>query len=107
LSKFVMPLSVPSKSQLRRSQPSTDENEMVEESTDPVDAENANTSANKSQKHHRLINPLSLNNHPQFEEVRICASMVDKCLPAFLAACSTFLNAALDSDFYHNLVRTI
>ncbi|KAK8068689.1 hypothetical protein PG994_005305 [Apiospora phragmitis] len=31
--------------------------------------------------------------------------MVDECWPAILATCSTFLYAALDSEYYHGLVR--
>lgn len=50
-------------------------------------------------------NPLSLEDHPLFSEVKICAAIVDECWPAFLATCSTFLYAALDSEYYHGLVR--
>ena len=31
--------------------------------------------------------------------------MIDECWPAILATCSTFLYAALDSEYYHGLVR--
>ncbi|QPC63520.1 hypothetical protein HYE67_005751 [Fusarium culmorum] len=51
------------------------------------------------------INPLSLVDHPQHSEVKICAAIVEECWPAILATCSTFLNAALDSEYYHGLVR--
>ncbi|CAI4217451.1 unnamed protein product, partial [Parascedosporium putredinis] len=36
---------------------------------------------------------------------KICAAIIDECWPAILATCSTFLNAALDSEYYHGLVR--
>ncbi|KAG8667559.1 Endocytosis and vacuole integrity protein [Fusarium poae] len=51
------------------------------------------------------VNPLSLVDHPQHSEVKICAAIVEECWPAILATCSTFLNAALDSEYYHGLVR--
>lgn len=51
------------------------------------------------------VNPLRLESHPLHSEVLICASMVDECWPAILATCSTFLYAALDSEYYHGLVR--
>ncbi|EGY14202.1 uncharacterized protein VDAG_05366 [Verticillium dahliae VdLs.17] len=50
-------------------------------------------------------NPLTLEDHPLYAEVKICAAIVDECWPAILATCSTFLNAALDSEYYHSLVR--
>ena len=52
-----------------------------------------------------LINPLDLEDHPLHGEVKICAAIIDECWPAILATCSTFLNAALDSEYYHSLVR--
>jgi hypothetical protein len=51
------------------------------------------------------VNPLSLVDHPQHSEVKICAAIVEECWPAILATCSTFLYAALDSEYYHGLVR--
>ncbi|KAM0331316.1 hypothetical protein ACHAQA_002986 [Verticillium albo-atrum] len=50
-------------------------------------------------------NPLTLEDHPLYAEVKICAAIVDECWPAILATCSTFLYAALDSEYYHSLVR--
>lgn len=38
-------------------------------------------------------------------EVQVCAAIVEECWPAILATCSTFLYAALDSEYYHGLVR--
>ena len=51
------------------------------------------------------LNPLTLENHPQAAGIKATAGMMDTCWPAVLATCSTFLYAALDGDFYHNLVR--
>ncbi|WZH41866.1 FtsJ-like methyltransferase-domain-containing protein [Fusarium acuminatum] len=51
------------------------------------------------------LNPLSLEDHPLHLDVKICAAIVEECWPAILATCSTFLYAALDSEYYHGLVR--
>ncbi|KAL9488997.1 hypothetical protein ACSS6W_001274 [Trichoderma asperelloides] len=46
-----------------------------------------------------------LEDHPAYPEVKICSEIVNECWPAILATCSTFLYAALDSEYYHGLVR--
>jgi hypothetical protein len=51
------------------------------------------------------MNPLALEDHPLRTEIKICAAIIDDCWPAILATCSTFLNAALDSEYFHGLVR--
>ncbi|KAF8475693.1 hypothetical protein BDZ91DRAFT_673608 [Kalaharituber pfeilii] len=51
-------------------------------------------------------NPLTLESHPLYSEIQISAAIVEACWPALLAACSTFLYAALDSELYHALVRS-
>ncbi|KAH0603788.1 uncharacterized protein H6S33_007447 [Morchella sextelata] len=56
---------------------------------------------------HRIpINPLTLENHPLAAEITISAAIMEACWPAVLAACSTFLYATLDNEFYHGLVRS-
>ena len=45
------------------------------------------------------INPLELEDHPMLGEVQICAAIIEDCWPAILATCSTFLYAALDSEY--------
>ena len=52
------------------------------------------------------LNPLTLEDHPLYEGIKTCAAIIDKCWPAILATCSTFLYAALDADYYHGLVRS-
>ncbi|KAL1840944.1 hypothetical protein VTJ49DRAFT_7603 [Mycothermus thermophilus] len=52
------------------------------------------------------VNPLTLQGHPLYEEIRVCAAFIEDCWPAILATCSTFLSAALDSEYYHGLVRS-
>lgn len=52
------------------------------------------------------INPLMLEDHNMHGEVVVTANIVKDCWPPLLAAYSTFLYAKLDSDLYHNLVRS-
>lgn len=51
------------------------------------------------------VNPLTLKEHPLYADVESCAAIIDECWPAILATCSAFLYAALDSEYYHGLVR--
>ncbi|KAL7276355.1 Endocytosis and vacuole integrity protein [Rhizina undulata] len=51
------------------------------------------------------VNPLTLESHPLQNDIMISAAIIEACWPAVLAACSTFLYAALDNEFYHGLVR--
>ena len=109
LAKYIMPLSVQFRSQAQRQQRSekSNEDELDEgsEGTELARSDSIVASRSTSGKYNMLINPLKLTQHHHFEEVKICAAMIDECWPAFLATCSTFLNAALDADFYHTIVR--
>ncbi|EXJ77361.1 hypothetical protein A1O3_09587 [Capronia epimyces CBS 606.96] len=107
LSKFVMPLSVPSRPTQRRSQDSAQRDSSATDPADDDTTRRPNRSSTSGQKYQRLFNPLTMINHPQLPQVRICAAMIDACWPAALATCSTFLNAALDTEFYHLLVRSV
>lgn len=51
------------------------------------------------------LNPLELDSHSQLNDIKTTAKIIDACWPAVLATSSTFLYAALDGDYYHNLVR--
>lgn len=103
LSKFIMPLSV-----LARNQ---DEDSISSNGTDRRSDSMTRTSSQRRQvqkhKYQRLANPLNMRDLPQLPQVQACARMVESCWPAVLAMCSTFLNAALDSHFYHVLIRSM
>lgn len=102
MSRFVLPLSVPSKVYTQRTKiAKVDENGTADTESRPAPAR----SSTSTQSHQRLINPLTLNGHPQIEALSSCARMLDHCWPPVLATCSTFFNAALDAEYYHNLVR--
>lgn len=56
---------------------------------------------------HRIpVNPLTLEAHPLQNDIVISAAIMEACWPAILAACSTFLYATLDNEFYHGLIRS-
>ncbi|KAK9457727.1 hypothetical protein V1511DRAFT_509168 [Dipodascopsis uninucleata] len=52
------------------------------------------------------INPLALESHPLKSEIEFTAGIIQNCWPPLLAAFSTFLYSNLDSDLFHNLVRS-
>lgn len=107
LSKFVMPLSVPGRPTQRES---LDEAQRNGSSTDLVEdggQRKPSRSAASASKYQRLVNPLSLTQHPLHHEIQACSALIESCWPAALATCSTFLNSALDSEFYHILIRSV
>ena len=102
LSKFVMPLSVSSKHN-DNGDTAVAENDGAEQQA-PVKSSRRSL---QSHKYQRLANPLEMPGLPQLPQVQACARMIEACWPAVLATCSTFLNAALDSHFYHLLIRSM
>ncbi|ORY61759.1 endosomal peripheral membrane protein [Pseudomassariella vexata] len=118
LAKFILPLTVPTDrgSRKRGTKLSDTGREspapIPEDGTEPSKATLERTASSDlltrsgSFKRNPVpVNPLVLKDHPLYQEVRICAQIVDECWPAILATCSTFLFAALDSEYYHGLVR--
>jgi hypothetical protein len=106
LSKFIMPLSVPTRASQREL---SELNRRDSSATDRSDEGGTRKSMtpNATSKYQRLINPLSLTKHRFITEIQTSASIIEACWPAALAASSTFLNAALDSEFYHTLIRSV
>lgn len=109
LAKFILPLTVPDLKQKRKNritgadqnpEPASPSHEIKRTNS----LKNGQTSGNK--KPPMPLNPLQLESHPQLGAIRTCAGIIENCWPAVLAACSTFLYASLDDDFYHNLVRS-
>ncbi|GCB26542.1 protein MON2 [Aspergillus awamori] len=110
LAKFILPLTVPDLKQKRRSRvmsPHPDGGS----SRPSQDLQRTNSSKGLQppgpKKSSVPINPLQLESHPQLPAIQSCAGIIETSWPAILAACSTFLYASLDDDFYHNLVRSI
>lgn len=51
------------------------------------------------------INPLDNGDAPYASRMKAVAGLVDTCWPAVLATSSTFLNAALDDQYFRNLIK--
>ncbi|EER23470.1 HEAT repeat containing protein [Coccidioides posadasii C735 delta SOWgp] len=101
IAKFILPLAVAETKSRRRRHGSSSNN-----SSGTIPEEKAAAGEPRSSKYVSIpLNPLSLKSHPQIGEIQIVAGIIDACWPAVLATSSTFLYAALDGDFYHNLVR--
>jgi len=102
VSKFIMPLSVPTKKSTR---------EEDSEGEDMSEQESKSRPSMQAvlgfQQRQQLMNPLSRRDSERPSGIENCAKMIETCWPAILASCSTFLNAALDSHFYHILIRTV
>ncbi|RMZ88263.1 hypothetical protein DV736_g4509, partial [Chaetothyriales sp. CBS 134916] len=104
LSKFVMPLSVAKAQTESRTEDANDETE--DDETEPG-SPSIKTNRPSDHKYQRLVNPLKINHLPQLAQLQTCARLIDQSWPAILATSSTFLNAALDSHFYHILIRSM
>ncbi|TIC92461.1 MON2-like protein [Colletotrichum higginsianum] len=107
LAKFILPLTVPGDGRNRKRsvkpEPERDSSAPPQE-----DAEVSRTALERAasfKKNPVPLNPLALEDHPLHNEVKICATIIEECWPAILATCSTFLYAAMDSEYYHSLVR--
>ncbi|CAI7623976.1 unnamed protein product [Penicillium glandicola] len=107
LAKFILPLTVPDLKHRRK-------NRLMSPVQGPDSARSSQDftaepirvqSSLPSKKSHVPINPLDLQSHIQYSAIKTCAGIIENCWPAVLAACSTFLRASLDDEYYHNLVR--
>ena len=109
LAKFILPLTVPSDGRRKRSA----KHEGGRDSPAPTGDDRSDSLADKGslertgsfKRNPVPVNPLNLEGHPLHAEVKVCAAFIDECWPAILATCSTFLYAAMDSEYYHGLVR--
>ncbi|KAI4125187.1 MAG: hypothetical protein LQ338_004411 [Usnochroma carphineum] len=112
LAKFLLPLTDPSDSKPRRKRRTTSYKNGQGDSTldDDMSGQDTRTSIQSSSETsqpeaRRPINPLTLEDHEMYDQICTTASMVDRCWPAILATSSTFLNASLDSEYLHALIR--
>lgn len=104
LAKFILPLTVPSDGRRKRAaKQEAGRDSPAPQSDEPTEKPLERTASFK--RNPVPVNPLILDNHPLYEEVKVCAAFIEECWPAILATCSTFLYAALDSEYYHGLVR--
>ena len=110
LAKFLLPFTSPNEAKAKRQSKNENTNSASFNLEDLITStsEHVGPQRSRSIKRRRsLINPLKLENHPLFSEIRTSSQMIESCWPAFLATCSTFLIAALDSDYYHVLIRAL
>lgn len=110
LAKFILPLTVPSDNRQAKKASKIDSGRTSPapsgpEEVPPQSAKGELERVSSFKKNPIPVNPLHLESHPLHQEVKICANIVDECWPAILAICSTFMSAALDSEYYHGLVR--
>jgi hypothetical protein len=106
LAKFVLPLTVHHESKSRRKK--TDDTNELNEGTDSQDPGHRRLSRTQSFRKKTIpVNPLDLTDHPAYAYIQTSSILVEECWPAVLATCSTFLNAALDTDYYRALVRAV
>ena len=106
LAKFILPLTVhhDNKSRRRKTEDTTGND------TDVTSPDASSRRLSRTQSFHKKsipVNPLELTDHTAYPYIQTSSMLVTECWPAVLATCSTFLNAALDTDFYRALVRAI
>lgn len=107
LARFVLPLTVHHDSKSRR-KTKTDDTAIQDGEEDPSNGGPRRLSRTQSFRKKTIpVNPLDLSDHPGYAYIETTSTLVAECWPAILASCSTFLNAALDVDYYRGLVRAI
>ncbi|RPA99307.1 hypothetical protein L873DRAFT_1828040 [Choiromyces venosus 120613-1] len=108
LAKFILPLSMPNDAikGAKRRNPAR----VTSAGISPVRTPSPNKGSLRrkpTMRQHRIpANPLNMEGHPLYTEIITSAAIMESCWPAVLAACSTFLYATLDNEFYHGLVRS-
>ncbi len=106
LAKFILPLTVPADRNRKRASRQDNGRDLL-----PVEVERTASLSTRLERSSSFrknpvpVNPLRLEDHPLYAEIKACADIIDECWPAILATCSAFLYAALDSEYYHGLVR--
>ncbi|KAK4097344.1 hypothetical protein N658DRAFT_527095 [Parathielavia hyrcaniae] len=103
LAKFILPMTVSNEGRRKRGS----KQEAGRDSPAPqADETTEKLERSPSFKRNPVpVNPLTLESHPLYQDIKACAAFIDECWPAILATCSTFLYGALDSEYYHGLVR--
>ena len=100
LARFLMPFTVPTENKGKRKQPAS--KEVAVESQAERQADRIQSFGGRRMP----VNPLTLKDHVLYDQISTSGHMVENCWPALLAASSTYLNATLDSENYHALIRS-
>lgn len=103
LARFLLPFTVPIESKAKRRHPVLKE---VEGNENTNSAEKKTTVWQSFGSRRLPVNPMSLREHVLYSQISTSAHMVDHCWPALLAASSTYLNATMDLENYHTLIRS-
>ncbi|KAL8966447.1 MAG: hypothetical protein Q9183_003370, partial [Haloplaca sp. 2 TL-2023] len=113
LAKFLLPFTVPANARSKRRTKSSTEDHGQARYTMDDDGESLPQAGDSQDAPRSLrkgkdmpVNPLSLEGHESYDQIRAAAIAVERCWPALLAASSTFFNAALDAEYHHSLVRS-
>ena len=113
LARFLLPFTVPSEVKPKRKhripQGQEDSSSVALElgETHQTIGKERKLSRTRSFRSRKMpVNPLSQEDHVLYSQIRTSGHIVENCWPAVLAGCSTFLNATLDSDYYHSLIRS-
>ena len=107
LARFLLPFTLPSESRSKRRHTRTLEGERRSNSPDTERSSQERRPQNQSYPGRKApVNPSSLKDHVLYRQISTSAHMVDQCWPALLAASSTYLNATMDSEHFHALVRS-
>lgn len=93
LARIILPLTVQHDRGRRKSQSGTN------------DSNGSRARATSFRTHSVPLNPLDATDAPYAGKVKAVAALVDRCWPAVLATSSTFLNAALDDQYFRNLIK--
>ncbi|OCK77869.1 hypothetical protein K432DRAFT_427690 [Lepidopterella palustris CBS 459.81] len=113
LAKFILPLTVHVEGKGKKKpkmQDITDQEVPIPTQSEAQDQDGGSQRLSRTQSYRTRtvpINPLSLEHHSSYRGIKTTADLISECWPAVLATCSTFLNAALDADYYRALVRSI
>lgn len=111
LAKFLLPFTLPTEAKGKRRSRVNDDDDQ-NDGLSQEDRRGANTAkqqlsrSQSTRSRKSPVNPLTLKGHELYSQICTSSHMVEHCWPALLATYSTFLNATLDSDNYHALIRS-
>lgn len=100
LAKAVIPLTVQHEKSKQRSS-----DRHLQANGGPDERPTRNGRSESFKKRAAPVNPLDIEESPATQRVQVVAALVESCWPAVLATSSTFLNAALDDQYYRNLIK--
>lgn len=109
LAKFVLPLTVQHDASRHKRDHEQDSDESEEDESNLSSPQKSKTRKKRSQSYRSRtvpLNPLSQDESVGAIRIRGIANLIEECWPALLATYSTFLNAALDNDYYRALIRS-